>query len=64
MAIAGNVEHRPFMFAFFIAITNGDCVAVPVDCEDAVNRFSSVDDTMSPATKTPRIYQAVRSESS
>jgi len=51
VTIVGNA----FMFAFCIAITNGDCVAVPVDGEDAVNRFSSVDDTMSPATKTPRM---------
>jgi len=47
------------MFAWFIAITNGDCVAVPVEFE-ALSRFGSVEETMSPATKMPRIYRAVR----
>ena len=60
MAVVGNIKNRPFMFARLIAITNGDCRTVPADCEVELNRFSSSEDTMSPATKIPRIYQTVR----
>jgi hypothetical protein len=47
------------MFARLIAITNGDCAAVPVEFE-GLNRSVLVEGTMSPATKMPIIYRVVR----